>query len=268
MVFVSYSRHDARWRDWFLGMLAPSVRARRLEMWSDQRELVGEGWRPQLADAIARSRVALLLVSREFLASEFIMTQELPALIERGARLFCVLVGPCLYDEVAELERVQWAHNPKLDGPPAQKQRREAWIVRVCMRLLELLPASDQDAEESADEHVAVGGRSLARAERLGGGARLGELRNVPSLPSAFVAREELAGLREAVLRTADGAVGVTGKPLGFQGEGGIGKTVLAAALAHDPEVRRHFPDGVFWVTIGASGDLVSAQLELLSRLG
>jgi NB-ARC domain len=74
--------------------------------------------------------------------------------------------------------------------------------------------------------------------------------------------------LREAVLRTADGAVGVTGKPLGFQGEGGIGKTVLAAGLAHDPEVRRHFPDGVFWVTIGASGDLVSAQLELLSRLG
>jgi hypothetical protein len=76
LVFVSYSRHDARWRDWFLGMLAPSVRARRLEMWSDQRELVGEGWRPQLADAIARSRVALLLVSREFLASEFIMTRS------------------------------------------------------------------------------------------------------------------------------------------------------------------------------------------------
>ena len=56
----------------------------------------------------------------------------------------------------------------------------------------------------------------------------------------------------------------MTGRSLGFQGAGGIGKTVLAAAIAHDEEVRRHFPDGVFWTTIGASGNLVAAQSELL----
>ncbi|MGZ6613117.1 MAG: NB-ARC domain-containing protein [Solirubrobacteraceae bacterium] len=55
---------------------------------------------------------------------------------------------------------------------------------------------------------------------------------------------------------------------MGFQGEGGIGKTVLAAALANDEEVRLHFPDGVFWVKAGASGDLVTMQSELLSQLG
>src|SRR6185437_3963613 len=65
-----------------------------------------------------------------------------------------------------------------------------------------------------------------------------------------------------------DGAVGVTGAALGIHGQGGIGKTVLAAALARDVEVRRCFPDGVFWVTVGEQGDLVAAQQGLLARLG
>ncbi len=45
--------------------------------------------------------------------------------------------------------------------------------------------------------------------------------------------------------------MGVTGAALGIHGQGGIGKTVLAAALARDEQVRRCFPDGVFWVTVG-----------------
>ena len=80
--------------------------------------------------------------------------------------------------------------------------------------------------------------------------------------------REELAGLRAAVLAGGDGAVGVTGAALGIHGQGGIGKTVLAAALARDEQVRRCFPDGVFWVTVGEQGDLVAAQQGLLARLG
>ena len=36
--------------------------------------------------------------------------------------------------------------------------------------------------------------------------------------------------------------MGVTGQALGFQGQGGIGKTVLAAALARDETVRAAFP--------------------------
>ena len=69
-------------------------------------------------------------------------------------------------------------------------------------------------------------------------------------------------------LREGDGAVGITGRALGLYGQGGIGKTVLAAALAGDEAVRRHFPDGVFWVTVGEHGDPVAAQIALLERLG
>src|SRR4051794_33227795 len=83
VVFVSYSREDAEWRRRFAEMLKPVVRERRLEVWSDERNLIGEQWRPQLDEAIKRSQAALLLVSPSFLASDFIMEQELPALVER-----------------------------------------------------------------------------------------------------------------------------------------------------------------------------------------
>ena len=63
--------------------------------------------------------------------------------------------------------------------------------------------------------------------------------------------------------------VGVTGEvsPLGLHGQGGIGKSVLAAALARDEDIRCRFPDGVFWVTVGEHADLLAAQLDLLDRL-
>jgi hypothetical protein len=276
VVFVSYSRKDAKWRDKFLVMLAPDVRERRLEVWSDQLNVVGTEWRPQLVDAIRRSRAALLLVSPDFLASEFIMTQELPALIGHGAALVCALVEPCRYEKVPALERVQWAHDPKLDKPPAQKSARNEWIVQVCEKLLERLlaecvvePSPDRaevraELAVRAEDCVEVGDR----VEVLRAGVRLGELRGVPALPAEFVAREELAGVREALVGAGEGAVGVTGRGLGLHGQGGIGKTVLAAALAHDPEIRRHFPDGVFWVTLGEGANSVQAQRDLLAGLG
>jgi NB-ARC domain len=43
---------------------------------------------------------------------------------------------------------------------------------------------------------------------------------------------------------------------LGLSGQGGIGKSVLAAGLARDEQVRRHFPDGVFWVMVGERAGL------------
>jgi hypothetical protein len=104
VVFVSYGREDEQWRRRFTEMLRPLVRQRRLEVWSDDRAVVGYEWRPQLAEAIAGSEAALLLVSPSFLASDFIMDQELPALTGHGVRLVPVLVRPCLWQAVPVLE--------------------------------------------------------------------------------------------------------------------------------------------------------------------
>jgi hypothetical protein len=138
-VFVSCSREDEEWRRRFGEMLKPLIRERMMEVFSADRVIGGYEWRPQLAEAIARSRVALLLVSPAFLASDFIMNQELPALIEHGVRLVPVLVRPCLWQGVPALEGLQWAHDPGRDGPVASSAHPEEQIVRVCLALRDLL---------------------------------------------------------------------------------------------------------------------------------
>src|SRR4051794_25297366 len=262
--FVSYSRADAEWRRRFVTMLAPVVRERGLGGWSDDRMLVGEAWRPQLEEAIGRSYAALVLVSPDSLASEFIMGEEVPALQARGARLVCALVRPCLWQHVAALQELQWAHDPRRDGPVASSGDPEGQIVRVCEQLLELLPAEPTAAAPLGDGGAVAGVDALAR------GRVRGRLDGVPALPAGYIAREELDGLRQALLAGAEGALAITGnaRALGLHGQGGIGKTVLAAALAHDDELRRYFPDGGFWVTVGERGELVTAQIDLLARLG
>ncbi|MBD2208271.1 hypothetical protein H6G27_00095 [Nostoc linckia FACHB-104] len=64
--------------------------------------------------------------------------------------------------------------------------------------------------------------------------------------------------------------MGITGKSrrVGVQGMGGIGKTVLATALARDEEVRKAFPDGVLWVTFGQTPQILTWQSYLASALG
>ena len=264
VVFVSYSREDELWRRRFAEMLKPLVREHRLEVFSDDRMVVGYQWRPQLAEAIGRARAALLLVSADFLASDFIMDRELTALIECGVRLVPVLVRPCLWDKVPVLEGLQWAHDPKRDGPVAGSADPEGQIVRACLALAELLAAEDPAMPPAGRMVVSAGTGTGA----VTAGGRLGKLHGVPPTPRDLVPRKELGGLRKAVLGAGDGVVGVTGSVLGLHGQGGIGKTVLAVLLARDDMVRQCFPDGVFWVTAGERADLVAAQAGLLDRLG
>jgi len=100
----------------------------------------------------------------------------------------------------------------------------------------------------------------------------LGRLVNVPELPPHFLPRpEHLEPLKESVLADADvgRTVGITAttRKVGVQGMGGIGKSVLAAALARDEDVRRAFPDGVLWVTLGQELTLTLRQVQVAAAL-
>lgn len=101
--------------------------------------------------------------------------------------------------------------------------------------------------------------------------APLGKLSNVPNLPLNFLPRpDELKAIKTAVLVSTNQSVAVTGTAhrVGVQGMGGIGKSVLTAAIARDEEVRCAFPDGVLWVTLGQTPMLTSWQSHLAEVLG
>ena len=265
LVFVSYSHDDAAWAQAFTEILKPLVRSKRLHMWVDSTNIrVGERWHPEIERGVAGSDLALLLVSRSYLASDYIMETELPALVAAGVRLAPALVGDCLWHHVPELAAVQWLHDPGRDGAlgryadnPGERDRR---LVLICERLLPLLPAA------SAAPPVAPTAPQV-RAAAVPEGSTAGALSGVPGLPPAYVVRAELAGLVAAVAADVD-ALGLVGPAVGVHGQGGIGKSVLAAALARHEGVRRRFPDGVFWVPVGEHADVLALQLDLLARLG
>jgi WD40 repeat protein len=119
---------------------------------------------------------------------------------------------------------------------------------------------------EAAEAPGDTGSTSASRPP----GAQLGALTNVPELPPHFLPRPvQLRSLKEAVLDRVRNAVALTGTArLGLHGMGGIGKSVLAAALTREPQVRRAFPDGVFWVTLGQAPSLTALQQQLARDLG
>jgi hypothetical protein len=271
LVFVSYSHEDRELLRRLLVLLDPVVRNRRLQVWADEYIPVGGDWRREIDAAVDRAALGLLLVSGDFLASRFIIEEELPALIEDKVPLAPVLVQDCLWEHEPLLASVQWAHDPGRDGPLDVESDRERnrRLVQVCRKVVALLPAM---AGHPDVPPTAAGGRGAepARAGRVEAGPVAGRLDGVPPLPQGYVARDEVAGLVAALSEGGSGAVGLTGDAgaLGLHGQGGIGKTVLACALARDDRVRARFPDGVWWVTVGERADVVAAQLDLLVRLG
>ncbi len=55
---------------------------------------------------------------------------------------------------------------------------------------------------------------------------------------------------------------------LALQGMGGVGKSVLAAALARDPALQAAFPDGILWITLGLTPNVALRQADLAESLG
>lgn len=83
---------------------------------------------------------------------------------------------------------------------------------------------------------------------------------NAPPQPSIFVGRGRDLARIKARLGAAGGVEGAPGLQVitAVRGWPGVGKSTLAAALAHDPEIRAAFPDGILWASLGHSPDLLS----------
>ena len=89
-----------------------------------------------------------------------------------------------------------------------------------------------------------------------------------PPLPPYYVERPEVSEQLKQILLSQETAKAGTLVVSAIYGLGGIGKSTLAAALAHDEEVQSHFPDGIFWATLGQQPDILSVLSRWIRQLG
>ncbi len=100
-IFISYSHKDVRWLKRLQVHLRPLEREGVIDLWDDTKIAAGINWREAIETAIESSTAAVVLVSADFLASEFISEYELPTLLERaqagGTIILPLIVAPCYY---------------------------------------------------------------------------------------------------------------------------------------------------------------------------
>jgi WD40 repeat protein len=209
------------------------------------------------------------LFDEAFLESEAVVPLLAGLLTRRGrpdpaqlARRFAIHLGhsdPDRWERLSEATRaaadfLNWLEAELADQPALQP----LYDSRALERIAEHTEAIRRALEEEWPKALAEARNARPRAdlERLQAARRY----NLPSLPEHYVPREEyLAPLRQALLSDGAAALGI----VGVRGMGGIGKSVLAAALAHDLQVQAAFPDGVVWLPIGREPNLPARQEEL-----
>jgi len=110
-IFISYSHRDEKWKDRLLGHLRILELEGGCDVWDDRRIGGGAEWRGEIEAAIDRSTIAVLLISSDFLTSNFIGKNEVPDFLQRrdkrALHIYPIIIKPCPYEHVPWLKAMQ-----------------------------------------------------------------------------------------------------------------------------------------------------------------
>lgn len=129
--FISYSHKDKRYLDELHVHLAQYVRMGIVDSWDDTNIAAGAKWHEEIKKALQRAKVAVLLISADFLASDFIATNELPPLLaaakQEGTVILPIILSPCVFKdtELAQFQSVNAPSNPL--SKMTRYRREETW---------------------------------------------------------------------------------------------------------------------------------------------
>ena len=241
-VFLSYARGDD---EPFVRRLYDDLTKAGFDVWFDRVSMPARQltFLQEIRDAIMACERLVLVVGAKALTSDYV-TQEWQFAYFAANKC----VNPII----------------RLDGKDADDGPVDGYSL--IPEDLKLLHAEDFRNDETYAAHLNNLVRQLS--DNL---PPAGKLVAVPELPPNYRAQpERLKALRDLLLLDLRKPVVVTGAAarVGLQGMGGIGKSVMANALAHHPEVRRAFRDGIFWISIGQEPRVVELQRWLAKQLG
>jgi hypothetical protein len=135
-IFIGYSHKDRRWVDRLLVHLKPIERDMSVEIWDDSRIKPGAKWRAEIEEALNRASVAILIISADFLASDFVMNEEVPTLLQNaesnGTAIMPLIIAPSLFSQ-SVLNCFQAVNSPENALSKLTPHKRDEILVRLAM---------------------------------------------------------------------------------------------------------------------------------------
>jgi len=136
MIFISYSHKDSKWLERVTTHLKPLKKESNISLWSDKLIKPGEKWEEKIYYSLNSSKVAILLVSADFLASDFITNNELPPLLEaaekKGTTILPVFISDSRFDMIKSISQFQAINDPKKPLLDLTESEQEKVFVKLC----------------------------------------------------------------------------------------------------------------------------------------
>lgn len=158
-IFISYSHEDEPWKERLVSHLRVLERQDAAIVWQATDLPAGADWAKEIEKAVRQANIAVLLISPSFLASDFIVTRELPALLKRrqeeGLVVLPVLVKPSMWSAMPEIAELQFANDASKPLASLSEAERDKAYAAISQTIAELAQAVAQRA--------ALGGDSLSR---------------------------------------------------------------------------------------------------------
>jgi hypothetical protein len=145
-VFISYSHRDQEWLDRLLIHIAPLGAKDGIDFWSDTRISAGKKWKDEITNAIDSASAAVLMISADFLASDFVTKVELPRILQanekKGMLLLPLIVKPSVFSAVESLSEIEALNDPNRSLVEMAEPERERLLAKVAIEIWNLLPKS------------------------------------------------------------------------------------------------------------------------------
>jgi len=152
--------------------MKPLERSYDLDIWDDTKIRPGSPWNEEIRQAVGAAKIAILLVSADFLASEFIAAKELPPLLsaarDEGAVILPIIISPSRFLKTKSLAEFQAVNDPAMPLIDMSEVQREDVFVKVVDFIEESLSSSRESNLSPSPEAL----QSMLPASALDGIAR------------------------------------------------------------------------------------------------
>jgi hypothetical protein len=140
-LFISYSHKDEEWLVELKKWLKPLEKNDQIKIWDDKDLKAGDNWRKEIEKNLNSAKAAVLLVSQDFINSEFISEIELPALLDaadkKGVKIFWIAVRPSIVDDTP-IAKYQAVHkDPPLNSLTIPEREKE--FLRIYQTLKDVI---------------------------------------------------------------------------------------------------------------------------------